>query len=178
MHACLCVLKTAVHILRTMYTPAARWGRHTASGHVEVSRVIIFFFKQDFITSFFNWIEHCCLRLARALRGLKVVLFGEEAAVQEEIWVRLCALGVDDKAREAYSPSVSSQSPGSTSLSTELQLSPQVLRASENWHRPGKRNHSLPLLKIYSSHLREVSELKFLTSRMLIDLLLPQSCNC
>ncbi|XP_070763165.1 uncharacterized protein [Enoplosus armatus] len=41
-----------------------------------------------------------------------------------------CALGVHDKACEACSPSVSSQSSSSTSLSSELQLSPRLLRAS------------------------------------------------
>lgn len=48
----------------------------------------------------------------------------------KKIRVRLCALRpcVRDKACEAYSPSVSSQSSDSTSLSAQLQLSPRVLR--------------------------------------------------
>lgn len=42
-----CALETPEHNLRTApvcytYTPAARWGRHTASGHGEVSRAIFY----------------------------------------------------------------------------------------------------------------------------------------
>lgn len=99
----------------------------------EVSRLIFFFFFNKIslpLSTTGKSKAHCRLRLATALIAYEVVLFVEEAAVQEEIWVRLCALGVHDKACEAYGTSVSSQSSGSTSLSAELQLSPRVLRDS------------------------------------------------
>lgn len=49
------------------------------------------------------------------------------------------------------------------------------LVSSATPHWPGRKKiPSLPLLKVYSSHLWEVSELKFLTSRILIDVRLTQ----
>lgn len=68
----------------------------------------------------------------------------------------LCALRpcVRDKACEAYSPSVSSQSSDSTSLSAQVQLSARVLRCL----RAGQvsANHSRPLCHIYPPHPWEV----------------------
>lgn len=93
----------------------------------------------------------------------------------EKIRVRLCALRpcVRDKACEAYSPSVSSQSSDSTSLSAQLQLSPRVLRRL----RTGQ---------VSASHPRSVrhicprhpggSEVKFGTSRILIDARFFSNC--
>lgn len=140
--------------LRTVYSPAARWGRHTALGHIEVSHVIFSPIRFHYLVLQLGSAKGTPLLCDSVKRFLGWFIRGGSEG--GKIRVRLCALRpcVRDKACEAYSPSVSSQSSDSTSLSAQLQLSPRVLRGL----RTGQvsANHSRSLRRICRRHPREV----------------------
>lgn len=158
----LCALNAALHILRTVYTLAARWGRHTASGHVEVSRVI-FFIPEDFISFFFNWKEqkaHRSLRLATALRERESTgwfFFREEG----EIWV--CASVIKGVKRTVRQSAVSHPAQHHSPLNSSCHLV-----SSAVWHWSGKRTEITQNRLSWWTQVLCEKWVKFVTSRILI----------
>lgn len=148
-----------MHILRTVpvcytCTPAARWGRHTASGRVEVSRIIK---KNHYYV--FPQTGNTTAHSAQLSPGecVLIVCFSKRnrRGVEGEMSLWLWALGVRDKAWEE-ARSVSQQSLIQFNINVQVQLSPS--RVSDHW--PGEDQAASILTFFFLSKLavKRVSE--------------------